>query len=54
MTYECAAYRLPDDELMVIAELTLVLVDLQRRRPVPIPEEIRASVRAFEGADLQE
>jgi acyl-CoA thioester hydrolase len=54
MTYECAAYRLPDDELMVTAELTLVLVDLEQRRPVPIPEPIRTSVRAFEGADLEE
>jgi acyl-CoA thioesterase FadM len=31
-----------------------VLVDLAERRPVPIPEEIRAPVRAFEGADLEE
>ena len=54
MTYECAAYRLPDNELMVTAELTLVLVDLQQRRPVPIPGQIRASVRAFEGADVEE
>jgi acyl-CoA thioester hydrolase len=54
MTYECAAYRLPDDELMVTAQLTLVLVDLAERRPVPIPEQVRASVRAFEGADLEE
>ena len=30
MTYECAAYRLPDDLLMVTAELTVVLVDLAR------------------------
>ena len=54
MTYECAAYRLPDDELMVTAELTVVLVDLERRQPVPIPDEIREAVRAFEGADLEE
>ena len=54
MTYECAAYRLPDDELMVTAELTIVLVDLEQRLPVPIPDRIRASVRAFEGADLEE
>jgi len=53
MTYECAAYRLPDDELMVTAELTVVLVDLECRKPIPIPDEIRATVRAFEGADLQ-
>jgi acyl-CoA thioester hydrolase len=54
MTYECAAHRLPDDELMVTAELTVVLVDLERRRPIPIPDAIRDTVRAFEGADLEE
>ena len=53
MTYECAAYRLPDDELMVTADLTVVLVDLERRRPVPIADDIREAVRAFEGADLE-
>ena len=52
MTYECAAYRLPDDELMVTAELTVVLVDLDERKPVPIPESIREAVKAFEGPDL--
>jgi acyl-CoA thioester hydrolase len=54
MTYECAAYRLPDDQLMVVAELTVVLVDLNARRPMTIPEAIRETVRAFEGADLEE
>jgi acyl-CoA thioester hydrolase len=54
MTYECAAYRLPDDLLMVVAELTVVLVDLDERRAIPIPEEIRAVVRSFEGDDLEE
>ena len=53
MTYECAAYRLPDDVLMVTAELTVVLVDLDARKPVPIPEDVRDVVRAFEGADLE-
>jgi acyl-CoA thioester hydrolase len=53
MTYECAAYRLPDDELMVTAELTVVLVDLDERRPVAIPDAIRETVQAFEGADLE-
>jgi acyl-CoA thioester hydrolase len=53
MTYECAACRLPDDELMVTAELTVVLVDLGERKPVPIPDEVRATVRAFEGSDLE-
>lgn len=53
MTYECAAYRLSDDELMVTADLTVVLVDLKARRPMPIPDPIREVVRAFEGADLE-
>lgn len=54
MTYECAAYRLPDDVLMVVAELTVVLVDLADRRAIAIPEGIRAVVRSFEGGDLEE
>jgi len=54
MTYECAAYRLPDDLLMVTAELTVVLVDLERRKPLPIPERVRKPTRDFEGADLEE
>jgi acyl-CoA thioester hydrolase len=54
MTYECAAYRLPDDVLMVTAELTVVLVELAARRPIPIPDVIRETVRAFESEDLEE
>jgi acyl-CoA thioester hydrolase len=53
MTYECAAYRLPDDVLMVTAELTVVLVDLEARSPIPIPEALRDAVRVFEGDDLE-
>ncbi len=37
MSYECAAYRLPDDVLMVTAELTVVLVDLDEREADPDP-----------------
>ena len=54
MTYECAAYRLPEELLMVVAELIVVLVDLDERRAIPIPEGIRAVVRSFEGDDLEE
>ena len=53
ITYECAAYRLPDDTLMVTAEQTLVLIDLDARRPSPIPDEFRAVLRAFEGPDAE-
>jgi acyl-CoA thioester hydrolase len=54
VTYECAAYRLPDETLMVTAAQTVVLVDADDRRPTPVPEEFRAVVRAFEGTDLIE
>lgn len=54
VTYEFAAYRVRDDVLMVTAHQTLVFVDLAERKAVPIPEELRAPVRAFEGADLVE
>ena len=53
-TFECAAYRVPGDLLMVTAAQTLVLVDLEQRRAVPIPDAYRAPVRAFEGEDLAE
>ena len=52
-TYECAAYRMEDDELMVTATQTLVLVDLEERRPAEIQDEYRSLVRSFEGEDLE-
>ena len=51
-TYECAAYRTSDDALLVTATQTLVLVDLEERRAVPIPEAYRERVREFEGEEL--
>jgi acyl-CoA thioester hydrolase len=51
-TYECAAYRMEDDALMVTAKQTLVLVDLEERRAAEIPQAFRETMRAFEGADL--
>ena len=53
VTYECAAYRADDDVLMVTAQQTLVLVDLQERRAFRIPETYREQVAAFEGEDLE-
>jgi acyl-CoA thioester hydrolase len=52
-TYEMSAYRVEDDELMVTAHQTLVLVDLEARRAAPIPEEFRETIRAFEGEDCE-
>ncbi len=51
-TYELAAYRAADDLLLVTATQTLVLVDLERRRPVAIPDDYRDRIHAFEGEHL--
>jgi len=53
VTYELAAYRARDDELMVTATQTLVLVDLEERKAVPIPDSYKEAVRAFEGEALE-
>ena len=52
-TYECAAYRVEDDVLMVTAEQTLVLVDLEQRRARTIPDWYREAIKAFEGEDCE-
>ncbi len=41
------------DVLLVTASQTLVLVDLQERKAVPIPESYRERIRAFEGETLE-
>ena len=52
VTFENAAYRVEDDVLMVTAEQTLVLVDLEQRKACPIPDSYSERLREFEGADL--
>ena len=52
-TYELAAYRASDDVLMVTATQTLVLVDLDKRRPIAIPDSYKAAIRRFEGDALE-
>jgi acyl-CoA thioester hydrolase len=51
VTYECAAYRVEDDVLMVTAQQTLVLVDLEERKACPIPDWFRERIAEFEGPD---
>ena len=51
--YECAAYRVDDDVLMVTAQQTLVLVDLDERKACPVPQWFRDRIRKFEGDDLE-
>jgi acyl-CoA thioester hydrolase len=53
VTYQCAAYGHDDDDvLMVTADQTLVLVDLDERKACPVPAWFRDRIRSFEGADL--
>jgi acyl-CoA thioester hydrolase len=52
-TYEFAAYRARDDALVVTATQTLVLVDLEQRRAVPIPDSYKEAIRAFDGEALE-
>ena len=54
VTTSYAAYRADDDTLLCAAQQTTVLVDLERRRPMRVPEEFRAPIRRFEGPDLEE
>ena len=53
VTFECAAYRAEDDVLMVTANQTLVLVDLQERRAAPITDTYKQAIRAFESDDCE-
>jgi acyl-CoA thioester hydrolase len=53
VTYEFAAYRARDDLLMVTASQTHVLVDLEERKAVPVPQSYKEAVRAFEGEALE-
>ena len=52
-TFDCAAYLMDEDTLMVTASQTMVLVDLEQRQPTEIPDDYRETMRAFEGADLE-
>src|SRR5262249_45568868 len=52
VTYECAAYPVDDDVLMVTAQQTLVLVDLDVRGVCSSPGSYRERVGAFEGEDV--
>ncbi len=41
MTFEFAAFKVPDDTLLVTAHQTLVFIDPQARRPLEIPADYR-------------
>jgi acyl-CoA thioester hydrolase len=42
MTFEFAAFKVPDGTLLVTAHQTLVFIDRDARRPIPIPHDYRA------------
>ncbi len=52
VTYQCAAYLHDADVLMVTADQTLVLVDLDERKACRVPDWFRDKIRSFEGTDL--
>jgi acyl-CoA thioester hydrolase len=53
MTYEFAAYKLePEESLMVTATQTNVFISPDERRPVPVPDGLRAALSAAEGVEL--
>jgi acyl-CoA thioester hydrolase len=53
VTFEFAAYREPDDILMVTAHQTMVYVDLAERRKCPVPDDYRQKIVSFEGGDVE-
>ena len=52
ITYDHAAYRIDDDggadTLMATAKTTVVCIDLEERRAVPVPDAFRERIAAFE------
>ena len=52
VTFEFAAYRVPDDVLMVTAHQTLVYIDVAERKAQPVPDAFREPVLALEGGDV--
>ncbi len=53
VTFEFAAYRIPDDLLLVTAHQTLVYVDFEERKALPVPDDYRTKVAELEGADVE-
>ena len=53
ITFEFAAYKIPDDTLMVTAHQTLVYVDFADRAAHTVPEDYRSAIETFEGGDVE-
>jgi acyl-CoA thioester hydrolase len=53
ITYQFAAYKLPEDTLLVTAHQTLVYVDLEERKALLVPNDYQAKVVELEGDDVE-
>jgi len=53
ITFQFAAYKMPEDTLLVTAHQTLVYVDLEERKALLVPDDYRAKVVEFEGDDVE-
>jgi acyl-CoA thioester hydrolase len=53
VTWEFAAHRADDDRLLVSSTQTAVFIDVEARRPVPVPAAFRAPVQKLESGDLE-
>jgi len=53
ITYQFAAYKLPEDMLLVTAHQTLVYVDPDERKALLVPDDYRAGVVELEGDDVE-
>ena len=51
--WEFAAHRVGDGDLLVTSSQTMVMVDVEARRPVPVPDAFRQTVQELEGVDLE-
>lgn len=53
ITFEFSAHKIPEDTLLVTAHQTLVYIDLAERTAIAVPDDYKARVVAFEGADVE-
>jgi len=53
ITFQFAAYKIPEDTLLVTAHQTLVYVDLEERKALLVPSDYRAKVVELEGDDVE-
>jgi acyl-CoA thioester hydrolase len=53
ITFQFAAYQMPEDTRLVPAHQTLVYVDLEERKALLVPDDYRAKVVELEGDDVE-